>query len=158
MNTTKEIIIGVIVGLILGGVAGYTMGYENGAGNARQEVRANLQQSGVIPPAPTRITSVSGKIIAVSGNSLTLDVQPPYDPTAGKVASTAYTVEVSGATVLISRELNLQAVPKAGEQFNPFLEKNIKLADLKAGMNVSAEAGADITSTSFSAKRIVLIK
>lgn len=158
MKSPEKIFISLALGAIVGATFAAIYFYDLGYEGAVRDVRARLEATGLIAKQPEAIQSVSGRIVAVGSNELQVEVLPPFDPTVASPQPTLYTVSWSAPTVFVVREIDVKAVPKAGELFDPFVEKTISSADLATGMTIIADAGTVIQGTSFVAKKITLIK
>jgi len=156
MSSSQKIFLSIGLGALVGaawaGFFFYDIGYER----AVRDVRGRLEGVGIINKVAEAPLSVSGTVTAVDGNTLTLSVLPPFDPTMGDRAAETYTVTLVPGTKLIARTVNT-VLPKPGKTFEPIVETTIKLSDIKVGDAVVANAGQPINETSFTAITVILI-
>lgn len=151
------LLLGVAGGYYLGSLRGYSSGYEV----ARVEIKTRLEETRVIEPVAKDVRIVSGTILSIGKGQFVLESKLPYDPTTPEGTqqkTVTRTVVVTDSTAINTRttEAN-RAVPKAGEQFRPFITTNIKLdfSSLEVSDQVVVESGENISNkTSFKAVSI----
>jgi len=154
---TKSVLGSFVIGLIVGGVLGGMFMYQSGYSSAQKEIRARLEQAGVVRTVPTETKSISGTVFSVAKGQFKVDVLTPFDPTAKERASTVYTVTWEDPEVL-TREIDYKMIPKPNVPFNPVIEKKATMGDVVVGSKVTVESSVNIQGTSFVATRVVINK
>ncbi|HTK59883.1 MAG TPA: hypothetical protein VL283_01625 [Candidatus Baltobacteraceae bacterium] len=178
------------LGLIAGLVVGYGVGRVStgtpinplappapaGTGTSTgTDVAERLRDAGLLPPALTETTSLSGTAVAVEEARLTFDADLlPFDPTGEKKLPVRRTANVSASTEIVRLVQKTPAELAADQQAsadasakNPdgpppappsgFKEVRIALSDISAGESVTVTAASDILSAqTFDATRIVV--
>ncbi len=177
-----------IVGIVLGFVVGYGVGRVStgtpinplsGSTNgvdpaALAEVQQKLIAAGLLTPLLENTPVLSGKIVAISGSSLTLEADlSRYDPLGAKGLPTRRIVTLTDKTEYARYEqLSAEELRKEQEAFDaslrnpepgvpprqppaPFRQTEASSSDLKIGDAVTVQAAGDILSAeSFEAVRV----
>ncbi len=183
-SATGKVAGSLIAGLLVGAVVGYGAGrvsvgspvnplfsksgsYQDGYNAAIKK----LHDSGLIPAFPTSASSLSGTISAVGENSLTLEINLPFNPLEELNAPKERTVTVTSATKIYKQnqkppdqfQKELSDFQKAAVTDHtatppsPFTRSEASLKDLKKGDSVTVIAATDILfQKSFTAKEIDL--
>jgi hypothetical protein len=185
INGQNKILLALsVLMLIVGYAAGSTLGSKSLTGSCndkavRADITKKLTEAGLIP-AVMPIMSLSGKVTAIDENRVTVEVpnqnRNPLEESTPKVRVVTI---ADGAVITLLKSVSPKDFLKAQQAYekkqteymaavgkgeNPlppsppsgFIEEDIKLSDLKAGMTVTVTAESDITSaTSFAAKRIL---
>ncbi|HQT82920.1 MAG TPA: hypothetical protein PLW99_02085 [Candidatus Paceibacterota bacterium] len=164
---TKTSFISVIIALIIGGVIGYA-----GAGYQYSAILTKAKEA--FPPQMA-MTSVSGTIQGISGNTITLNT--PQSPNPFVTTPATRTVTVTSSTKIVKStpvdptvfQQEMAAYQKAVQKSAtsttatpppmpmPVTQTTIMLSDLKAGDMVTVDAGKDVsTASSFDAATVTV--
>lgn len=176
MNKSIVIVI-VIIGLVLGFGSGYLVGQKTTASS----YEAQITKAKAFFPQLTDVRSVSGTVKSVSGNSVTVstissnpfDDSPservvtigdkttiventPKDPKVFQQEMAAYQASIKNIQpVAVAPAAGAPAAPSIATPPTPFTEQTINLSDLKAGMQITVQASANIkTAATFEAVSI----
>lgn len=176
-------ILGVLILLVAGFWIGYFINFQcPSAGTINEEAIFNdgwnaakdtLDQSGLIRSEPTEIFTVTGKIIAISGNTISMTADQVVANPLADQAPTERTVTIPAGTKIIkstakTREqlsAEMTAYEKSLAELKPdterpspplpYAEQEIKLTDLKAGDTISVTSDQNIKfATEIVAKEI----
>lgn len=171
-GSTGALVFGLVV-LAFGFAAGYVLGEKKGM---KAPATANVAQTGMpqtndLPPggepvAPQEVLSTQGKVVAVSGDTLTIDAR-----VAGSAASARLTLQLAAGTTYARREeMSPEDLQAAQEKFivedaafakavaegnadgepprqpEPFSEKAATKSSLAAGQTVLVTAKTSLTA------------
>lgn len=169
-------IITPIATLIIGAIIGYMAGVgQTGTSNPEvARLQAQIDEAKKMFPPMPEMRSISGKILSVSGNTITIESMASINPF--ETLPKERTITVTSSTKLISMEQKDQvSFQKEMEVFSkqmssvkpgsapsapimppmPFNEKTISLSDLTAGIIINVEASENIKEkASFIATKI----
>ena len=137
-----------------GGTASYEQGFKDGMNNAKKIVNA----SGVLPPEPSSVMSVTGTIQSIDGDSITISAAPitanpladqgPRSRVIKVFATTPIVALVNKTADELQADLKkFQADTKAGKNPvppSPDREAAAALSDLKLTMVITADASSDV--------------
>jgi len=173
----------VVVGSFLGGmtvgnntpggsiVPGVGKSYESGYAAGKNDAKKLLEESGVLPPSPAVVNTLSGSVKSVDGNKIIITVNGrvsmnPFD----EQGSAERTVVVSDKTDLkvqvpMSPDEQAAAMKKFQEEMKagkivtpptPFTEEKISTDAIKIGMIITVTSDDNIkTASTINASKIV---
>ena len=171
MHSTKLmwiIVAGVVVcGLFL---TGYGLGtatigrlatnppsaYQDGYQAGREAARITIAQSGLVPPSPAEVRSVSGTVVSIDGNRIVisgagkispnpLDPQGPDQRTIIVTDKTAVRAVVPLTPSEYSAAIDKYNRTKQGLPPNPYDQKDVAFGDIKLTMTITVAAASDIS-------------
>ncbi len=186
MDTKKAALFGLL-GLALGFVLGYGSGRVStgtplnpiapGAGRTDlADVERRLNESGVLPPAPTETEALSGAAVSVDGMRLTFDADlQGFDPLGSRGLQVRRVAETDASTIIVlleeksPEELEAEQAAfaaAAGDETapppappSPYKEVPITLAEIVPGDSVIVQSDADIlTASTFKAVRVTVAR
>jgi hypothetical protein len=186
MNGKKIIWIAVAVVVVIGSfLAGMTVGnstpglslvtgggdYATGYNTAMKDARKKLTDSGLVPPSPAVLNTLSGTVKSVDGDRFViavsgrvtqnpLDEQGPAERTVTINDKTKITAQIPMTTDEQTAAMKaFQEAMKSGKQVQPpapFREEAVKIDALKLGMIVTVTSATDVKSaTTIAATDIV---
>ena len=192
-STPLKIIIialGLFVFLLAAFYAGYSVNSNNtncpvlgllggGKNNSYQAgfdaARAKLEQSGLLRPEPAEIFTLSGKILTITQNKITLKADPTVANPLAEQAPEERTITITPDTKIIKQTAkspdefaaefekyrkdtaNLKPDETPPAPPSAFTTEELKLSDLKAGDNISVTSGQNIKmAAQFTANEILL--
>lgn len=169
-------IVAPIATLIIGAIIGYMVGVgQTGTSNPEvARLQAQIDEAKKMFPPMPEMRAISGKVLSVSGNTITIESMASVNPF--ETLPKERTITVNSTTKLISMEQKDQAIfQKEMEAFSktmssvkpgsvqsapvvppmPFNEKTISLSNLTVGTIINVEANENIKEkTSFIATKI----
>lgn len=178
----KKLIIAIVLAAVVGCALGYAVGYFRGGSDIAASYAVKIAAVNKLFPAPLQTLSLNGRVDNVSGETITVDVNPiTINPFAEGNFPAVRTVTVTDATVItrmgqkdpVVLQKEMAAFQKATQSGSvllpvgtgtalaaivppmPFSETAMALSDIKAGDMVTVTAASDILSVaSFSATKI----
>lgn len=158
----QSIVVVLVLGLLVGFALGFFVGKQGPISELVKVKNPSIPVNGIF--------SVTGTIKQIQGNVVTIDVV--LSPTQKNLPKVLKITVGAGTQIVINQPKDqavytaeLKAYQKAfvttTPSFSPqpFVEKILKLSDLKVGYTISAEAAADIkTASSFTATRILIVQ
>lgn len=159
MENKKSFVLWIVVSLIVGGAAGYYLG--NTVGFSTGKTSADKQLSGIVglvfPKPPQEIHSAAGTITAISGATLTLEVNDPEDylPHTDGTPQKKVTkyASLTGTTKIVLVDTTKTDATGNSEttQLSP--------SDLKVGDNVMVQSDQNIrTESNFDVVQVQMVK
>lgn len=138
-----------------------------------QAAKEKLEQSGILPPEPTEIFTVSGTITKISENTIFLKADPVVLNPLAEPAPENRVITVTQQTKFVKQTPKTpEEITKESENFRkalaalepgatpptppiPYNEEEIELTDIKAGDTISVTSDQNIKmTTTFEAKEI----
>jgi len=159
MENKKLLVLWIVVALVVGCVGGYYLGNTIGFSNGKEA--ANTQLSGIVglvfPKPAEEIHSVAGTITAISGATLTLEVNDPEDYLP-HVDGTSQKTMMRYASLTGSAKIILVDSTKVDANGNtPTTE--LQPSDLKVGDNVMVQSNQNIrTESNFDVVQVQMVK
>lgn len=179
----KKTIIISIIAVSIGLCAGYFLGYLNGGSAIKASYASKIAAvNKFFPQIPNEVTSISGKIEKINGQTITITANPisqnpfidisfPQTRVVNVTSATQLTRIVPKDPATFQKEMTAfqnaiqeprSATGTSQKSLNPpssFVENNIKLSDIKIGNIVSITAASNILSVSnFSATKIQVLQ
>lgn len=168
----KEIaIVSIVVAVIVGLAGGYFWGYAKGGAAVMASYAGKIDQLKNLLPVPTTLNSLSGKVTAVSGMTLTLaaaSITP--NPFADAFPAIREVTAISSTTITRATQTNPLEFQKEVQAYtsqigkpgspavaapSPVSQTVISLSDIKVGDTVTVTAGSNILdAASFTATTI----